>query len=218
MNDEYTKMIQSVKLNGGFYIGRYETTLANGVVGSKINVQPMDSRALTSSNSSANTWYGEYYYQDSNRCETNPYYGSEDITSSMIWGSQYESMLNWVLKGEDSNMVYKIIGNHSGSRAVTGAWGVDIMNNIFEIFTPDSIMGRLASTVQGSTDTTFYVLALSELVHVYNVKSKSLLIILDTSVAFNISAILFLGSNCVQFQKPLRLFFSSSKFFLLSFY
>ena len=34
------------------------------------------------------------------------------------------------------------------------------MNNIFEVFTPDSIMGRLASTVQGSTDTTFYVLAL----------------------------------------------------------
>ncbi len=133
MNDEYTKMVQSIKENGGFYIGRYETSLANGVVGSKINVTPMDSRPLTSSSSSANTWYGEYYYQDSNRCETNPYYGSEVVTSSMIWGSQYDSLLNWALKGEDSNMVYKITGNHSGSKAVTGAWGVDIMNNIFDL-------------------------------------------------------------------------------------
>ena len=45
-------------------------------------------------------------------------------------------------------------------RPISGTASLAIMNNIFEVFTPDSIMGRLASTVQGSTDTTFYVLAL----------------------------------------------------------
>ena len=45
-------------------------------------------------------------------------------------------------------------------RPVSGTASLAIMNNIFEVFTPDSIMGRLASTIQGSTDTTFYVLAL----------------------------------------------------------
>ena len=45
-------------------------------------------------------------------------------------------------------------------RPISGTASLAIMNNIFEVFTPDSIMGRLASTIQGSTDTTFYVIAL----------------------------------------------------------
>ena len=45
-------------------------------------------------------------------------------------------------------------------RPVSGNASLAIMNNIFENSGPDSLMGRLASTLQGSTDTTFYVLAL----------------------------------------------------------
>lgn len=45
-------------------------------------------------------------------------------------------------------------------RPISGNASLAIMNNIFTNFTPDSIMGRLASVIQGSTDTTFYVLAL----------------------------------------------------------
>lgn len=45
-------------------------------------------------------------------------------------------------------------------RPVSGNASLAIMNTIFESFGPDSLMGRLASTLQGSTDTTFYVLAL----------------------------------------------------------
>ena len=45
-------------------------------------------------------------------------------------------------------------------RPISGNASLAIMNNIFENHGPDSLMGRLASTLQGSTDTTFYVLAL----------------------------------------------------------
>lgn len=45
-------------------------------------------------------------------------------------------------------------------RPISGNASLAIMNNIFETYGPDSLMGRLASTLQGSTDTTFYVLAL----------------------------------------------------------
>ena len=45
-------------------------------------------------------------------------------------------------------------------RPISGTASLAIMNNILGTFGPDSIMGRLASTIQGSTDTTFYVLAL----------------------------------------------------------
>ena len=45
-------------------------------------------------------------------------------------------------------------------RPISGTASLAILNNILSNFGPDSIMGRLASTIQGSTDTTFYVLAL----------------------------------------------------------
>ena len=34
------------------------------------------------------------------------------------------------------------------------------MTNIFKIYGPDSFIGRLGSVIQGSTDTTFYVITL----------------------------------------------------------
>ena len=45
-------------------------------------------------------------------------------------------------------------------RPVSGNASLAIMNNIFKLYGPDSIEGRLASTIQGCTDTTIYVLAL----------------------------------------------------------
>lgn len=134
MNEQYTNMVKSIKEYGGFYIGRFETSLTSGVIGSKINTTAMDSRAGTETGSNyGNRWYGMYNKQDSNRNTRNPYYGSTTVVSSMIWGSQYDAMLNWAAKGNEVNMIYKRTGNHSGSPAKTGAYGVDVMNNIFDL-------------------------------------------------------------------------------------
>lgn len=134
MNEQYTNMVKSVKEYGGFYIGRFETSLTSGVIGSKINTTAMDSRAGTETGSNyGNRWYGMYNKQDSNRNTRNPYYRSTTVVSSMIWGSQYDAMLNWATKGNEANMIYKRTGNHSGSPAKTGAYGVDVMNNIFDL-------------------------------------------------------------------------------------
>jgi spore maturation protein B len=43
-------------------------------------------------------------------------------------------------------------------RPISGAGALAIMTDIIEQFGPDSFLGRLASTMQGSTDTTLYVL------------------------------------------------------------
>ena len=134
MNAEYTNMVKSVNEYGGFYVGRFETTLTknssnvNGVVESKI-----DGTSMSSLEASGNRWYGEYYYQDSKLNDINPYHNSTTVTSSMIWGSQYDAMLNWIIKGTDSSMISIRTGNHSGSKAATGTWGVDVMNNIFDL-------------------------------------------------------------------------------------
>ena len=45
-------------------------------------------------------------------------------------------------------------------RPISGTASLAIMNEIFINFGPDSFVGRLASTLQGCTDTTIYVLAL----------------------------------------------------------
>ncbi len=45
-------------------------------------------------------------------------------------------------------------------RPISGTASLAILNNILRHFGPDSFVGRLASTLQGCTDTTIYVLAL----------------------------------------------------------
>lgn len=45
-------------------------------------------------------------------------------------------------------------------RPISGSSTLAILNHIFEVSGPDSFIGRLASIIQGSTDTTFYIITL----------------------------------------------------------
>ena len=45
-------------------------------------------------------------------------------------------------------------------RPISGSSSLVILSNIFSNYGPDSLIGTLASVLQGSTDTTFYVLTL----------------------------------------------------------
>ena len=76
----------------------------------------------------------------------------------------------------DSNIlsfIIKIINSFAGGinipleifpmamlRPISGTASLAIMNDIFKSFGPDSFIGRLASILQGCTDTTVYVIAL----------------------------------------------------------
>ena len=76
----------------------------------------------------------------------------------------------------DSNFIYFLLSSLRGVfetlhipleimpmallRPVSGTASLAIMNDIFRQFGPDSYLGRLASILQGCTDTTIYVLAL----------------------------------------------------------
>ena len=76
----------------------------------------------------------------------------------------------------DSNFVYEILSVFEGFlmkfgipldilpmailRPISGTATLAIMNDIFINYGPDSYAGRLASVLQGCTDTTIYVLAL----------------------------------------------------------
>ena len=45
-------------------------------------------------------------------------------------------------------------------RPISGTSTLAILNNLLIDFGPDSIIGTLGSIIQGSTDTTFYVITL----------------------------------------------------------
>lgn len=45
-------------------------------------------------------------------------------------------------------------------RPISGSASLAILNTILETYGPDSFVGRLASVIQGSTDTTLYILTL----------------------------------------------------------
>jgi hypothetical protein len=87
LQNEYNQMVESVMIHGGFYIGRYETSL-NGVnVQSKANIEPM-----TASISSGNKWYGMYQKQKLYVSDNN----ITGVKSGMIWGNQWDQIMIWM--------------------------------------------------------------------------------------------------------------------------
>ena len=45
-------------------------------------------------------------------------------------------------------------------RPISGSSSLILMNNILATYGPDSYLGRIASVIQGSTDTTIYIISL----------------------------------------------------------
>ena len=132
---DYKTMATSVKKNGGFYIGRYEISLStatessagtSGTACSKAGVIP------TSANNQATyRWYGLYSISKTYTVSEN------SVKSTMIWGSQYDAMLNWAKNGSDKDKITKTnIGNNSGGiLATTGnsSYNNDSINNIRDL-------------------------------------------------------------------------------------
>ena len=99
--EEYNKMVKSVSEYGGFYIGRYEMSI-------NATSKNAESKygATSATAESANQWYGLYnkaktYAPEKNSDNTEN--ASQKVVSSMIWGSQYDTMMNW-MKGNNINV------------------------------------------------------------------------------------------------------------------
>ena len=130
MQKDYNEMIESVKTYGGFYIGRYETSISGETVAStKGNA---DTRPMSAETTSGNMWYGMYKKQKEYASKNS----LSSVKSSMIWGSQYDAMLNWALTGQD---IGKVTANtnapHSGLSGTyqLGSQSNDKINNIYDL-------------------------------------------------------------------------------------
>ena len=137
MNNQFTDVVKSIKKYGGFYVGRYEASsweTDNWETGgtNRDNTGNIIKSVPKATPMGSTNWYKMYVKQDSNYA-LNPYHNSTGVKSSMIWGSQYDAMLNYILEGTDKAKVTKIIGNHTDKRSTTGQFGDDILNNIFDL-------------------------------------------------------------------------------------
>ena len=124
MQEDYSLMAKSVAEYKGFYIGRYEMSKSeSNIVQSKAN-----SISLSARSDSANTWYGLYAYGKTYINNTN------SVESSMIWGSQYDAMMNWMKKnGENVTAINDDIKNTD--EIYTGPEGDrDVIKHIYDLY------------------------------------------------------------------------------------
>ena len=127
LQKQYDDMIKSVVRYKGFYIARYEAGLENGNIvfkdASKENTSIITADA---SNSSTKTWYGLY-------SRIKGFTTAEDsVVSSMIWGSQYDAMMNWMAKNEID--VESTISEYNNTTKTGGSKNTDVINNIYDLY------------------------------------------------------------------------------------
>ena len=132
---QYKEMATSVAKYKGFYVGRYELGLEGDTPVSK-NASTEENRTKVTTadgkNSKTNMWYGlykkclEYTVQEIN---------NSSVTSSMIWGSQYDAMLNFMKRrGEGSDIISTGNTFIRNNTDVTGAKENDVIKNIFDLY------------------------------------------------------------------------------------
>ena len=98
MQKDYNEMVKSVEYYGGFWIGRYESSLVDGktrVITGQTSIKNTD----IATGSTKNMWYGLYARQKKFEADAKTLVTNLDsnLKSGMIWGSQWDSMLNWMV-------------------------------------------------------------------------------------------------------------------------
>ena len=144
MEQEFYEMLQSVATYGGFYIGRYE-------VGDLKQTTPVVKRMNTDIGNK--TWYTMY-----KKCKKLSG-ANTNVKTSMIWGTQYDQVMNWLIKsgektpldiyrgsvawGNYSDVEFEYYTNTSketatknlgsGTRIASGAYEGARANNIYDL-------------------------------------------------------------------------------------
>ena len=123
---EFNNMITSVEKYGGFYIGRYETG----------NLSQEKATVVKNNTDIGNqTWYSMYKKAKGIAVNNN-------VTSSMIWGSQWDATMRWMYNsGNEEKKKYTYDstgkGNYSGTNGnqpiATGSIETYAVNNIYDM-------------------------------------------------------------------------------------
>ena len=130
MQKDYNEMVKSVEKYGGFYVARYEMSLSED---EKVQYQK-EKESYNNSKMEKKQWY-EYYKKQREFATVNNY-GS--IKSSMIWGSQYDAMMNWMARCgidvmSDVPKVGEKTATYNKTRITGGEDSNDVINNVYDL-------------------------------------------------------------------------------------
>ena len=131
LQQEYNKMIESVSEYHGFYVGRYELGLEGTLPVVKNASTNTSVTTADASNSNTYRWYGLY-----SKCkEFAPEDSNKSVVSTMIWGSQYDAMLNW-MQANGLNVSALADGTETirNSSTTTGKQEKDFMKNVYDLY------------------------------------------------------------------------------------
>ena len=124
LQNEYNGIIKSIKEHGGFYIGRYESSLSEtGHIQSKKGIIP-----TSAANEGTKTWYGLYQKQK----EYATVISQSKVKSGMIYGSMYDAVMNWALSDESEKVKVTASSTKHGPEK-TGALESDVIKNIYDL-------------------------------------------------------------------------------------
>ena len=125
---EYKAMIESVLKYKGFYVARYEAGLdANkNIVFKDASVTDNKITTTDANNSETKNWYG--LYKKIKTFTTD----SDKVVSSMILGSQYDAMLNWMAK--NNKTVETANSSIYNDSRITGSKSTDVVNNVYDLY------------------------------------------------------------------------------------
>ena len=87
--NKFNKMVASVAKYGGFYVGRYETSLDED----KTMAQSKEGQPVMN----YTEWHSMYVYSEK--------YSQKGVISEMIWGCQWDAMLKFILTGDEAEHV-----------------------------------------------------------------------------------------------------------------
>ena len=122
LEGEFDKIIISIGRYGGFYIGRYET----GDLSEEEAVVVKNNSDIADQ-----TWYTMYNKSKGIAANSN-------VTTSMIWGCQWDATLSWMYNSGDNNKkeyTYNSIekGNYGATIIPTGTNDTYAVNNIYDM-------------------------------------------------------------------------------------
>ena len=131
--NDYNEMIKSVNKYGGFYIGRYETSVTDEEIAASVkNAIATKAQGVTINRNDNKDlkWYGLYALQKAYASDVD----IKSISSSMIWGSQWDAVLNLALTTDEAYKVYTDVnGNTNISSGSTGINSNDVIMNIYDM-------------------------------------------------------------------------------------
>ena len=131
LTTEYNAMIESVKKYKGFYVARYEAGLDNET--NEIvfkNASNTNNKVTTTNakNSTTYNWYGLYK-------KIKTFNANDDkVVSSMIWGSQYDAMMNWMAKTGNTVGTEDDDTKRNTTTITGGGDKPDVINNVYDLY------------------------------------------------------------------------------------